>query len=44
MLTWLLGINLHRVLMVIGTGFTAVIMLLLFIAFKVEKIEKDEYK
>lgn len=44
MITWLLGLNFKAIEITVGAGFTTVIMLLLFIAFKVEEIEKDEHK
>lgn len=44
MLTWLLGINLKQVEMIIGAGFIVVIALLTYIAFEVKEIEKDEHK
>lgn len=41
MISWLLGINLRAIEITIGAGFLTIIMLLLFIALKVEEIEKE---
>jgi hypothetical protein len=42
MIAWLLGINLRAVLITTGAGFITIILLLLFIAYKVEEIEKKD--
>lgn len=44
MIAWILGINFRAVLITVGAGFVTIVLLLLFIAFKVEEIEKDEHK
>ncbi len=44
MLTWILGVNLKHVAMVIGAFFLVIIILLSYIAFEVKEIHDHDHK
>lgn len=44
MLSWLLGLNLKAIEITLGAAFISVMAVLIFIAVKVEEIEKEDRK